>query len=170
MPPASPKRSRSPSLGRANDALVRLNSSERQTILMHFYEGLTLRQMADQLGISKKARKSESTVPWLISAAASTENPSNLSAIQRRRFCRHLLAPAKPPLRGRTHRTCPNRGQICHCPRRFLRWPSSWPMASLSHSRPRPPQAACYASPADPGTAGHRPHRHSPRPRPAQRR
>src|SRR5712671_4586383 len=30
-----------------DDALVRLNASERQTILMHFYEGLTLRQMAE---------------------------------------------------------------------------------------------------------------------------
>jgi len=40
-----------------DDALVRLRASERQTILMHFYEGLTLRQMADQLGISKEGAK-----------------------------------------------------------------------------------------------------------------
>ncbi|HEV8379278.1 MAG TPA: sigma-70 family RNA polymerase sigma factor [Tepidisphaeraceae bacterium] len=40
-----------------DDALVRLRANERQTILMHFYEGLTLRQMADQLGISKEGAK-----------------------------------------------------------------------------------------------------------------
>src|SRR5258706_7350575 len=40
-----------------DEALVALRPRERQTILMHFYEGMTLRQMAQQLGVSKEGVK-----------------------------------------------------------------------------------------------------------------
>ncbi|MFI5378011.1 MAG: sigma-70 family RNA polymerase sigma factor [Tepidisphaerales bacterium] len=47
-----------PALSAAVDAgIAGLRESDRQTILMHFYEGLTLRQLAAQLGITREGAK-----------------------------------------------------------------------------------------------------------------
>lgn len=40
-----------------DEAMARLRDSDRQAILMHFYEGLTFRQMAAQMGMTKDAAK-----------------------------------------------------------------------------------------------------------------
>jgi RNA polymerase sigma factor (sigma-70 family) len=59
---ATAKPSLDPELAAALDgAIAGLSAGHRQTILMHFYEGLTLQQMANQLGITKEGAKKRVT-------------------------------------------------------------------------------------------------------------
>lgn len=59
---ANTQESLDPELAAALDgAIAGLSAGHREAILMHFYEGLTLQQMAEQLGISKDGAKKRVT-------------------------------------------------------------------------------------------------------------